>query len=143
MRLKTTKRNPLTLVCVASAPVDEWRVESMNVVVHIVYEKTFSNCTVSVSEGSHVEPERFCYCAELRHPSFWTYLSSSAWRTILLEFSIVCLSENRAALLQSFSDARSIALSICFSKKLRAASDCGGGVTSRIANSLLTRISSS
>lgn len=56
-RFELAECNALALVGAAPAPVDQWRVEPMHIIVLVVDEEAFAHSTVSISICIHIEPE--------------------------------------------------------------------------------------
>jgi hypothetical protein len=49
------KCDSLSFVSTAASSVDKWRMESMNIVVLIINEKSFADCCIPIVKGSDKE----------------------------------------------------------------------------------------
>lgn len=56
LRLEPTQRNALAVVGTAPAPVDQWRVEAVDIEVLVVHEEAFPYSGVAVCQRVAVEP---------------------------------------------------------------------------------------
>ena len=55
LRLESAQSNALAIVRTASASVDKWGMEAMDVIMFSLHEESFSNSSVSVLKSSNVE----------------------------------------------------------------------------------------